>query len=297
MSETARKILLLTGATGFLGRRLAAGLAADWRVVGASRSGAGPDFVRLDLEDPDSIRRVFDTVRPAAVIHAGAMAEPDPCEREPEKTLRVNRDATRVLAGQCGGARARLLFLSTDLVFDGEKGWYSEDDTPNPLSVYARSKLEAEEAVLALAPGASVLRVSSCYGRPLGGRAGFVDELQVKLSRGEPVSAFTDQWRSSTAADQLPGIVARLLADSALDGVFHWGGAERATRHAVAAAFARAMGYDESLVRPARATDRKFLAARPRDCSMDSSRLATALGVAPMTLAEGFAALKGAWSS
>ncbi|MDE2512182.1 MAG: SDR family oxidoreductase [Elusimicrobia bacterium] len=286
--------LLLTGATGFLGRRLAPELAVSWRVLRASRSAEGEDSIRLDLEDADSVRRAFDRVRPSVVVHCGAVAGPDECEREPERARRVNLDAARVIAQLCGGAKARLVHLSTDLVFDGEKGWYSEDDAPNPISVYGRAKLEAEEAVLTAAPGACALRVASVYGRPLGTRTCFVDELRAALSQGRPIGAFTDQWRTPTAGDRLGEVILRLLADPDLDGVYHWGGADRVTRHESALRLCRAFGYDETLVRPTRASDARPPAPRPRDSSLDSSRLAAALGLAPTPLDEGFAALKAA---
>jgi dTDP-4-dehydrorhamnose reductase len=284
----------LTGATGFLGLRLAPDLAASWRVAGASRTAAGPESAALDLAEPDSIRRVFDSLRPSAVVHAGAIAAPDACEREPALALRVNRDATRVLAELCGRSGARLVFISTDLVFDGEKGRYDENDAANPLSVYGRAKLEAEEAALSRAPGAVVVRIAAAYGRLLGGRPCFVDELVAALSQGRPVSAFTDQWRTPTAADRLGEVLLRVLAEPDLEGVFHWGGADRATRFESAVALCRAFGFDERLVRPSRMNDARPPAPRPRDSSLDSSRLAAALGIAPTTMAEGFAALKAA---
>jgi dTDP-4-dehydrorhamnose reductase len=221
-------VLLLTGASGFLGRRIQEGLSGAWRVVGASRGASGPGTAVLDLGDPASIARVFDTVRPAAVVHCGAVADPDEAERDPGRARVINVDATRALARLCGGAGSRLIHLSTDLVFDGEKGNYDEDDAPNPISVYGRTKLAAEEAALTLAPGAVALRVSSCYGRPLGGRTCFVDHLRASLSAGKPIGGFVDQWRSSTAADGLPELISRCLQDPDLEGVFHWGGADRA---------------------------------------------------------------------
>jgi dTDP-4-dehydrorhamnose reductase len=184
--------------------------------------------------------------------------------------------------------------LSTDMVFDGEKGWYAEDDAVNPQTVYGRSKLQAEEAVLSRAPGAAVLRVSSVYGRPLGARPCFVDDWRAALAAGRPTPAFVDQWRTSTDGDQLPEVIAGILADPDLDGVFHWGGAERLTRHETALELCRVFGFDASLVRPARAADARGTVLRPRDLSLDSSRLAAALGLAPRKLADGFAALKDA---
>lgn len=287
--------LLLTGATGYVGRRLAEGLSGSWTVFRASRTAAGEGALDLDLNDADSIRRAFDATAPAAVVHAGGEADPDACEKDPERAKRVNVDAVKTLALLCGASGARLIHFSTDLVFDGERGWYAENDRPNPGGVYARGKVASEEAALTRAPGAAVLRISTAYGRPLGGRAGFIDRLRAQLAAGESVTAFTDQWRTSTAADQLPGVVERLLKEPDLDGVFHWGGAERATRFDIAVKFAQVMGLDEQLVRPGRAVDANFASPRPRDSSLDSSRLAAAIGMAPLTYDVGFKALRGAW--
>jgi dTDP-4-dehydrorhamnose reductase len=249
----------------------------------------------LDLADPDSIRRAFDAAAPQVVIHAGGESDPDACEKDPDRAKRVNVDAVKTLGMLCGASRTRLIHFSTDLVFDGERGWYTEDDVPYPSGVYARGKLLSEEAALVRAPGAVVLRISTAYGRPMGGRPGFVDGMRAKLAAGEAVSAFTDQWRTSTAADQLPEVLAGLLADPDLEGVFHWGGAERATRFDAAVTFARVMGFDENLIHPGRAVDMKFASPRPRDSSLDSSRLAAAIGVAPLNYEVGFKALRGAW--
>ncbi len=287
--------LLLTGATGYVGRRLAAGLSGAWTVYRASRTSAGEGAVDLNLADSESIKRAFDAVAPKAVIHTGAEADPDVCEKDPDRAKRVNVDAVKTLAGLCGVTGTRLIHFSTDLVFDGERGWYTEDDAPNPGGVYSRGKVLSEEAALTRAPGAVVLRISTAYGRPIGGRPGFVDTMHSKLSRGEAVSGFTDQWRTSTAADQLPEVVSKILADPDLEGVFHWGGAERATRFDTAVTFARIMGFDEKLVHPGRAVDMRFASPRPRDTSLDSSKLAAAIGVAPYTYEVGFKALRGSW--
>jgi dTDP-4-dehydrorhamnose reductase len=283
--------LLLTGATGFIGTRLAPGLASSWRVVRASRSAEGPDSVRLDLEDPASVQAAFDSVQPAAVVHCAGAARPDECEKDPAFARRMNPEAARLVADAAARAGARLVHISTDMVFDGEKGWYGEDDAVDAKTVYGRSKLEAEREVLSRAPGTAVVRVSSVYGRPLGSRPCFVDDWRAALSAGKPISAPVDQWRTSTDGDQLPEVIGRLLADPDLDGVFHWGGAERLTRHETALALCAAFGFDPALARPTRAADQRTGLVRPRDLSLDSSRLSAALGLAPRRLADGFAAL------
>ena len=286
------RALLLTGATGFLGQRLHAALAGHWRVVAACRGAQGPDAVAVDLADPSALRRAFDAAQPAAVVHAGGMANPDECERHPELARRINVGAVELLARLCAEANVRLVHFSTDYVFDGAKGRYREDDEPRPLSVYGRGKLKSEQAALGLCPKTVVLRVTNCYGRMLGGRAAYIHQLTARLASGTPVPSFVDQWRSPTAADQLPEVVARLLEDETVHGVFHWGGADRVTRYEMNLLFCRVMGFDERLIVPSSASEQPFFAPRPRDTSLDSTRLAARLSLAPWGLHEGFTALK-----
>lgn len=281
----AARTLLLTGASGFLGQRLRLGLAQDWRVVAPSRA-------TLDLADTESLRRAFDEAAPAVVVHAGGIADADECERQPELALLVNVQAVEMLAALCARANARLVHLSTDYVFDGEQGRYRERDEPRPISAYGRGKLASETAAVTACPSCVVLRLSNCYGRPLGGRPAYIDALRARLAAGKPVPSFVDQWRSPTAADQLPEVVGRVLCDETLRGVFHWGGADRVTRYEMNLMFCRAMGFDERLIVPAKAAEQRFLAPRPRDSSLDSSRLARALSLAPWSLREGFSALR-----
>ena len=283
---------MLTGATGFIGARLRLGLAHDWRLIATGRHAGDPGTVAIDLTNPSSLGRVIDAVAPATVVHTAAIADPDLCEREPELAARVNVEAVKTLAGLCSKAKVRLLHFSTDLVFDGAKAWYGEDDAIRPLSTYGRTKAHSEEAVLSLCPGSVVLRVSNCYGRRLGAKTCFLDHLQASLAAGQQVPGFIDQWRTPTAGDQLPEVVHSLLMRPDIRGVFHWGGADRATRYQAAQTFCRVMGYDARLVRPTRTAERSFLAPRPRDTSLDSSRLAAVLGLKPLGLEDGYRAVR-----
>jgi dTDP-4-dehydrorhamnose reductase len=286
----SRPTLLLTGSTGFIGRRLLSGLTDTWRVVGASRS--GEHGVALDLANRASIARAFDAVRPAAVVHTGAVSAPDVCEREPTLARRINTDSVEAIAELCAKGKARLIHFSTDLVFDGEKSWYHEDAATRPIQVYGQTKLDAEQAVLGLCADGVILRVSNCYGRPLGGRPCYVEEWRTTLAAGRRLSAFTDQWRTSTAADQFVQVVQRLLQSEHLKGIFHWGGSDRTSRYESAIVYCNVMGFDDRLVRPTLALKHGFLAARPSDTSLDSSKLASALALQPLGLRQGYEALR-----
>jgi dTDP-4-dehydrorhamnose reductase len=266
--------LLLTGASGQLGAYLLRELAAAGMEVTAwsgARRGElfGVPLQPVDLADGDAIAAAFRQARPEAILHAAAVASVAECHRGPERARRVNVGGTAALAELAAAAGARLVLVSTDLVFDGERAPYREADSPAPLSVYGRSKADAEAAALA-APRAAVARVSLLFGRALTGRPTFFDQQADALRNGRPVRLFADEWRTplhlATAARAL---VALTRADFA--GVLHVGGPERLSRLEMGRRLARFLGADPGVIVPALRADAPAAEPRPRDVSLDSS--------------------------
>jgi dTDP-4-dehydrorhamnose reductase len=290
-----RPTLVITGASGFIGSRLLRDLSGEWTTVGTASTSADPALQRLELCDPEKAERTLLALRPQAVVHTAAIADPDQCQRQPELARQVNGEGTRAVARACRRLKARLVHFSTDLVFDGQSSWYKETDPPRPISVYGSTKLAAEDAVLCECPEAAVLRVASVYGRALGGRPSFLDALCDRLSCGETFRCFTDQWRTATPCGQLPEIVAALLRRPGLGGVFHWAGATRVSRHEFALAVCGIFGFPQSLVEPCRAAEARSLAPRPQDVSLDSGKLSRLIAARPWTLAEGLCAARRDW--
>lgn len=284
--------LLVAGASGFVGGRVLEALAPGMDASGTCRSRPRPGLDALDLADRDAVRRLLDARRPDLVINCAALAEPDACEKDPAAARRANTDGPRALAEACAERGARLLHLSTDLVFDGARGRYSEDDEARPLSVYGRTKLEGERAVLESCPSAAVVRVSLVYGFSLCGRPSFLEWLLGELNGGRRPRLFVDQWRTPTPMAQLPQVLLR-LADSGAAGVFHWGGAERVSRLDFGRTVCAVFGLDASRLEPLEMKSFGYAATRPADCSLRSEKLAALLGLAPWTVEEGLAAERG----
>lgn len=282
------KRILLTGATGFIGSRLNQDLSAlGWEVAGTSRRG-GPGLLALELQAPGALEAVFAQARPDAVVHAAAISGPDEAERQPQRARTVNAEAVGLLAGLCAAAGTRLIHFSTDLVFDGRRPMSREDEPVSPISVYGGTKVEAERLLLERCPSAAALRVCAVYGRSLT-RPCFFDTLAEALGAGRPVKAFSDQWRTPTYCPQLSPVVDALLRRPDLAGVFHWGGADRLTRHEFALLLCETAGLDRALVEPVRYAARPGDAPRPCDVSLDSSRLSGLLGIKPTPVREGLA--------
>jgi dTDP-4-dehydrorhamnose reductase len=263
--------ILLTGASGLLGSSLVAHLRGQGvPLIAWSGTRSGDGLRPVDLRDADEVSAAFRDAAAGVVLHAAALARIGDCHRDPEKARQINTGGTALLAELCLERRARLVLVSTDLVFDGETAPYREADPPAPLSVYGSSKADAERVALA-EPGNAVARVSLLFGPSLGSRPSFFDEQVVALRQGRAVHLFADEWRTpldlATAALALTE-----LALSNVEGICHIGGPQRLSRWEMGYELAKALGTEPSLVRPNQRMDVPAPEPRPRDTSLDSSR-------------------------
>jgi dTDP-4-dehydrorhamnose reductase len=267
--------ILVTGATGALGGYLLRELArTDVDVTAWAGSRAGARYAYpvwpVDLADADAVARAFRAAEPDAVLHAGAVAAVAECFRHPEWAWLVNARGSALLADLAAEAGCRLVLVSTDLVFDGEKGWYDERDPPAPLSVYARGKAKAEREVLAH-PRTAVARVSLLFGPTQPYRGSFFDQQVQALKAGRPVTGFEDEWRTPLAlATAARALVA--LAGSDYTGHLHIGGPERLSRLEMGRRLAAYLGAEPGLVVAGTRATAPAAEPRPRDTSLNSSR-------------------------
>lgn len=293
--------ILLTGASGFLGRALARRLGAEHEVVGTFLGHSDPvpgcRLVRLDVADPAACQGAVHEARPRLVIHAAALSKPDICERELERTEAVNVGGTAALANAAAAGGARFLFFSSDQVHDGRGSLYPDDAPPTPLSAYGRQKARAELAALAGGGDALVLRLALCYGwAPPGGVPTMCDDLRAALREKRPFKVFTDQRRSLLYVEDAAELVARAAAmqEPPPEGrrLLNLAGPEPVTRHDFAAAFCDVMGLDAHLLVPIRAAEAPMTAPRPLDCSLDGKRLWSWLGFRPGAARAGLERMK-----
>lgn len=225
--------LLITGTTGFLGRAILERLraarpawAADCEVLSPSRA-AEP---RCDLDDPDRLSHYVRELAPDRILHVAAESRMGACEQDPEGAMRRNAESTAALA-EVG---ARILFVSTDLVFDGRSAPYRPADPVSPLSAYGASKAQGESAVVA--GGGLVVRLPLLFGRSFDGRRGATDMLRAASEECRALSLFSNEFRTplhiADAADRLLEAIA-----SGRTGFEHCGGPERVSRSELATRF------------------------------------------------------------
>ncbi|HLJ97340.1 MAG TPA: SDR family oxidoreductase [Gemmataceae bacterium] len=267
--------LLLTGASGQLGGYLLREIVSRELPVVAwsgSRTGRlfGVELQPVDLADPAQTVAAFRQAAPTAVIHAAAIAAITECRRDPARAQRVNTHATAVLADLAEQAGARFLLVSTDLVFDGEKGWYREADAPCPLSMYGRTKAAAETPVVGI-QRSLVVRLSLLFGPGIVGRPYFFDEQVAAIREGRPITLFRDEWRTPVSlATGARALVA--LVQSDVGGILHLGGPERLSRWEMGQRLAAFLGVEPSGIEAGLRSSVPAAEPRPRDTSLDSSR-------------------------
>ena len=246
---------------------------------------------KLDKTDKKSVFELFKKIKPNAVVDTGAMHNVDGCEREPEKSRRINVEGTENVAKACDKYDSGMLFISTDYVFDGKSDEkYTETDNPNPTSIYAKHKLEAEKIVLETIEDAIVIRPSVIYGwDPV--KDNFVTWAYKELKKGNNINIIDDQYNNPTLADDLADMIVSLIEDKYI-GIYHTAGSECLNRYEFTLKIAEVFGLDKSLVNPIKTKDLNQLAERPMKCCMDINKITKVLKRRPLSPIEGLAEMK-----
>jgi dTDP-4-dehydrorhamnose reductase len=283
------KRLLVTGASGLLGINLALRESAHRDVTGITNSHSldGVPFrvQSVDLSALGTIDRMLDENRPEAVIHCAAMADIDTCEKQPEKAVQINSTMPGILAKACRARDIRLVHLSTDAVFDGERGGYLETDTPHPLSVYAQTKLAGEQAVLDAYPQAVVARVNF-YGWSLTGKRSLAEFFYNNLSEGKQVNGFTDVEFCPLFVNHLADLLVR-LAEGPYSGLFHVVSSVSLSKYEFGCRIAEAFGLDNNLIKPISVMHGGLSARRSPKLTLNTDKLKETLQMVLPDVEEG----------
>jgi dTDP-4-dehydrorhamnose reductase len=283
---------LVIGASGQVGREASAALrAAGWAVTGTCASRPAPGLVPLDLRRLDEVSAAVREQAADLVVLASALTNVERCEEEPALARTVNAEAPAAAAKAARGAGGRTLFLSTEYVFDGRGGPYDEEAAPSPLSVYGRTKLEGERAVLAADAANLVVRTTVVYSF-CGGDRNFLMQLVEALGAGRRMRVPADQVSSPTYAPDLGRAIAALAARRAA-GVLNVAGPDVLGRHAFAVRAAGILGLDASLLDAVPTAVLGQKAARPLAAGLRTERL-RALGIAMKGVDDGVRAFAAA---
>ncbi len=266
--------VLITGASGLLGVNLALEAAKSHMVTGQINSlflkGAPFEQLSGDLLATNAVEDLIEKARPDWVIHCAALADIDACEKDPELAQRLNAELPGEFARVCKD-RARLVYISTDAVFEGTKEEYFETDIPNPVSVYARTKLMGEQMVLGNNPDAIVARIN-LFGWSLYGTRSLAEWFYYNLQAGNTVKGFTDVIFCTQLVNNLAGVLLQMLSQN-LSGIYHVVGADCVSKYDFALEIARRLGVPESLVTPVKVREFGLHAVRSNNLHLNTDKL------------------------
>lgn len=278
--------VLITGASGLLGSKLAELATESGHVVHSLYNSHLCTYgkpQRVDVTDQSAVKKVFADTTPDIVFHTASITDVDLCETNPELAMRVNGEVTGFISKACQETGSYLAYVSTDYVFDGMRGQYSEEDKPAPINAYGRSKLFGEEEMTRHCSRGCVARTSVIYGWGRPYRPNFATWIHNKLKANEQVSVVSDQFASPTLNTHLARMLLE-VAERRIQGILHVAGSTRISRYEFAVMLAKQFGFNESLLNPVQAETTSWKARRPSDSSLNVSKAQGLLTNKPTTL-------------
>jgi len=285
--------ILVTGANGFLGCYLTAILLEkNYQVIATGRGNcrlpfaAGKNFkyVPMDFTDPFAIHDTFEKYQPDVVVHAGAMSKPDECELHQSLAYTSNVEATVQLLLNAEEQKSFFIFISSDFIFDGDRGMYREEDLPNPVNYYGKTKWEAEEAVRDYPYDWAIVRTVLVYGSTTG--KNLLNIVKEKLEKREEYAVVDDQLRTPTYIEDLSAAILTIIEKKAL-GVFHISGSDKLTPYEMARKAAEHLSLDGSLLKKVTAANFTQPARRPLKTGFIIDKAKKELGYQPVSFEEG----------
>lgn len=278
--------LLITGASGLLGHKIALlALKKGYEVYSIYKDhpiNLGTP-IKLDLTGQSEVFKVISRLKPEVVIHTAAYTDVDGCEINKDLAWKVNAKATKHVAMASTSIGAHLTHVSTDYIFNGERGFYTEEDDPNPISYYGYTKLKGEEFVKEHAEEWCIARASVIYGWSPEHKLNFATWLINNLNRGKEVKVLTDQYVSPTLNANLAEMLLE-IAERKITGILHTAGATRVSRHEFALKLAEAFNLNINLIKPAKMNEIPWRAKRPRDSSLNVSKASALLNTKPLKI-------------
>jgi len=279
MKSTIKNILI-SGASGLLGLNLAIEAAKQYSVFGVVNGHPLKTDVfkvlRANLLTEGAIKDIFAQAKPDAVIHCAALADVDACEANLSLARRINSDLAGALAVEAGRAGIPFMHISTDAVFDGQRGDYTEEDDPNPTNIYARTKYLSELLVSNSNPGAIIARVNM-FGWSLSGKRSLAEFFYNNLQAGKSTPGFTDVFFCPMLANDLAQILLEML-EKRLTGLYHVFSPQCISKYEFGVRIARRFGFDEKLVIPRSVEEGGLMANRSPMLTMKTAKIIAALG-------------------
>ena len=284
---------LVTGASGLLGHKIAQLALEKGHEVYSICKEHPTHFgtpIKLDLTNQNEISKVITKLKPEAIIHTAAYTDVDGCETNRDLAWKINAEATKQIAIASAKINSHITYVSTDYVFDGEKGLYTEEDETNPISYYGHTKLKGEEFIKEYAINWCIARPSVLYGW-LDHKQNFATWLINSLNQKKEVKVLKDQYVSPTLNTNLAEMLLEIAQRKTL-GILHTAGGTRVSRYEYALKLAEVFNLNMDLIKPAKIDEMSWKAKRPKDSSLNVNKATALLNKKPLTLNQAFKVMK-----
>lgn len=249
------------------------------------------DYVPLDITSRNAVKGVVEEFHPDVIVNAAAYTDVDGCEKERELAWRVNVGGVENLIAAARSSQAKIVHISTDYIFDGTNGPYSEEDTPNPLSYYGKTKLASENALRGDDVPYTILRTMVLYGMARNIRSNFVLWVATSLRDGKHIQVVDDQTGNPTLADDLAYAILKVV-ELEKTGVYNVCGQDLISRYNFAVKIGHVFGGDEKLITPIKTSDLHQPAPRPLSSGFVILKASTELGITTSGVIQGLQLMK-----
>lgn len=250
----------------------------------------GCEFIKVNISKKEEVENLFRKSNPEKVIHTAAMTNVDQCETDKKEAWRINVDGTKHIVECCQKYDSKIVYVSTDFVFDGKKGKYRESDETNPINYYGLTKLEGEHALGESDTEYAIARTSVIYDlHPY--KFNFATWVINELKVGNEINVVKDQYNSPTFVDNLAEVILKIHENQNYD-LYHISGSERISRYDFARKIADIFDLNKDLINPITSDELNQKAKRPRDSSLDVTKTEKDLGVKMLNTKEGLMKMK-----
>lgn len=249
------------------------------------------DYTMLDITSRNDVKNLVVYFRPDVIVNTAAYTNVDGCETNRELAWRVNVEGVRNLVHSARRVDAKLIHISTDYIFDGKNGPYTENAIPNPINYYGRTKLASENEIKIGGIRFAILRTNVLYGVGKNVKSNFALWLYQKLSNGEKIKVVTDQIGNPTYVDDLAFAILKVV-EFDKEGVYNVGGRDFVDRYTFAVKFAEIFGFDKELITPVKTSELNQIAPRPLKSGLITLKAESELGLRPYGVEDGIREFK-----
>jgi len=273
------KTLLITGAYGQLGDACVKFLKNNYNITlsGVSPSDGG---VHLDIRSKSSIKKVLSDIDPDVILNLAALTDVDGCELDPQQAKDINFSGVKNL---CRDFSGHFIQISTDYVFDGKSGPYSEEDEPNPKSVYGKTKLFADNWLLDNYSKSTIIRTNVLYSYTKRTKASFLKWVVDSLNDNQNIKVVNDQWNNPTWTESLSSVISKIIDNQAFD-LYHYGDRDILNRFDFSILISKVFNLDSSLIMPISSDELNQIAPRPRKSGLITKKIESELGIIPKSV-------------